>query len=208
MTVGLEAVLRAQGMPSSARRPPRVVAASERALREGLPQLAPSSVTRRFAVEQVTHSRVRLAGGGALSGPLPVARLAAAREVLVVAATVGATIGDAIRRLAGESAPAALALEGVATAGVESWVAKLREELQEAAAGRGWCLTASLSPGQRELFALLGTGGPVRLLEGGMMWPRHSLSFVVGLGPDVPPAGVPCDWCGARSRCRHRPLAP
>jgi hypothetical protein len=214
VTVGVEAVLRAQGLPSSARWRPPVVATAEWALSEGGPQLVPAHAARRFAIERVAHSRVLLAGGGTLTGPLPAAQLAAAREVAVVVATIGGAFGETISRVHVARPSRGLALEGLAIAGLEAWVAQVRGDLQAATAERGWHLTAALNPGmkgwplgsgQRELFALLGDGGPVRLLEGGAMWPRHSLSFVVGLGPEPSDISLPCDRCDAKARCRHRP---
>jgi len=214
MTIGVEAVLRAQGTPPSAGRGARVRAAAEWAVREGVPLLRPAMVMRRLRMERVSHSGVHLAEGGMLSGTLATAQLAGAREVVVVAATVGAGIGDAISEAARESASRALALEGVATAALEAWVAEIRDDLTRTAVERGWRTSPGLSPGmegwpleagQRGLFAILAGDGPVRLLESGMMWPRHSLSFVVGQGLHVSSAALPCDWCGARARCRHRP---
>lgn len=214
MTLGADAVLRAQGAGPPARTRGRLEALAEQALRTGLPLLRRASVSRRLRIDRVVHSKVCLAGGATISGPLVSAQLGPACEVAIVVATVGPGIGDAIREAARESVSRALALEGVATAALEAWVAELHATLQRTAAERGWHAAPAigpgmegwpLAPGQRELFAVVGDDGPVRLLESGMMWPRHSLSFVVGLGPDLPRAGEPCDWCGARARCRHRP---
>jgi len=214
VTLGVEAVLRAQGAGPAARRRGRLEALAEEALRTGLPLLQRAAVSRRLQIDRVVHSRVWLAGGATISGPLASSHLGPAREVVVIAATVGPGIGDAIREAARVSASLALALEGVATAALEAWVAERHANLQRTAAEQGWHATPAigpgmegwpLAPGQRELFAVVGNDGPVRLLESGMMWPRHSLSFVVGLGPGLPGAGGPCDWCGARARCRHRP---
>jgi hypothetical protein len=165
----------------------------------------------------VTHSNVRLTGGGVLSGPLVAAQLASAREVAVVLATVGPEIADLIGVAAGQSPSLALALEGVATAALEASVAEVIQGLERAAGQEGWRAGPALNPGmegwpletgQRELFALLGgCASPVRLRDSGMMWPRHSLSLAVGLGPDLSRDAVTCDWCGARARCRHRPVA-
>lgn len=214
MSLGVDAVLRAQGAGPVARPCGRLEALAEQALRTGLPLLRRATVSRRLRIDRVVHSRVCLAGGATISGPLVSSQLGPAREVVIVAATVGPGIGDASQEAARASASLALALEGVATAALEAWVAELHAHLQGTAAERGWHAAPAigpgmegwpLDPGQRELFAVIGDEGPVRLLESGMMWPRHSLSFVVGVGPDLPRAGEPCDWCGARARCRHRP---
>ncbi|HEX9165321.1 MAG TPA: hypothetical protein VF862_05395, partial [Gemmatimonadales bacterium] len=192
MTLGVEAVLRAQGAGPSVRRRGRLAALAEQAIRTGVPLLRRASVSRRLRIVRVVHSRVSLAGGATISGPLVSSQLGPAREVVIVTATVGSGIGDAIQAAARGSASLALALEGVATAALEAWVAELHANLHRAEAERGWQAGPAigpgmegwpLDPGQRELFAVVGDEGPVRLLESGMMWPRHSLSFVVGLGP-------------------------
>lgn len=214
MALGVEAVLRAQGAGVSARHRGRLESLAEQALRTGMPQLRRAAVSRRLRIEGVVHSKACLAGGATISGPLVSSRLGPSREVVIVAATVGPGIGDLIQEAARVSASLALALEGVATAALEAWVAELHATLQRTAAEQGWHAAPAIGPGmegwpldsgQRELFAIVGNDGPVRLLQSGMMWPRHSLSFVIGLGPELPGAGEPCDWCGVRARCRHRP---
>jgi hypothetical protein len=36
------------------------------------------------------------------------------------------------------------------------------------------------------------------------MLPRKSVSFALGLGPDMQADAVPCDFCSKRERCRWR----
>jgi len=58
---------------------------------------------------------------------------------------------------------------------------------------------------QRVLFDLLPAGEiGVRLTASYLMLPRKSLSFVVGLGPEMQPDAVTCDFCSKRERCAWR----
>jgi hypothetical protein len=41
----------------------------------------------------------------------------------------------------------------------------------------------------------------VRLTSSCLMLPRKSVSFVIGLGPDMRADAVPCDYCSKRERC-------
>jgi hypothetical protein len=84
------------------------------------------------------------------------------------------------------------------------------------AADRGWRVGVPLSPGmegwtldegQRFLFELIGPTGSIRLTETAMMTPRHSLSMLIGLGPDIDTRQTICERCSARTRCPHRPVA-
>ena len=217
--VDIDAVLRAQGADPAAlrRRGARVVETAAEALRTGLPVLSPAITLGRFPIRRVTASAVHLADGARLSGPLVAAQLAGAREAAVLAVTIGAEIGAAVASAGRDRPSFALALEGMATAALEAWAQEAVRRLDRAARRRRWRAGTALGPGlegwplergQRELFDLLAPNGrSVTLLPGGMMWPRHSLSLVVGLGPGLSRQAAPCDWCGARSRCRQR-VAP
>ena len=209
IAVDVDAVLRAQGAdPARVRaRSPRIVALAERALREGLPLIAPAVIVRRFTVAERSHTALRFLGGGKLSGPLVAAECAPAEEIVVMAVTIGAALERAAA-LAMPAEPAfALALDGLGTAAVEA-LANAEAAALGANAGtplspgmEGW----PLDQGQREIFGLLGDGPhPIRLLESGMMEPRKSLSFVIGLGPAMRSGASRCDFCGSRDRCRHR----
>ena len=88
-------------------------------------------------------------------------------------------------------------------------VARVRDE----ATARGLGTGMRASPGQegwsiwqqQMLFGLLSAEEiGVRLTESCLMLPRKSVSFVIGLGPEMRPDAVTCDFCSKRNRCRWR----
>ena len=58
---------------------------------------------------------------------------------------------------------------------------------------------------QRVFFGLLPAEEiGVRLTTSCLMLPRKSISFVIGLGPDMRADAVACDFCSKRERCQWR----
>ena len=217
-SLDVNAVLRAQGADPDVvrRRSMRLVTLAERALRDGLPLLKPSVIQRRFHVESASRDGIRVQGGAALTGDLVAAELGSSRAIVILAVTVG----EGITRLASSrmrTEPAlGLALDGLGNAAVEALANVSVAAVAADARSRGWGAGLQLSPGmvgwplesgQRELFALLPDGGPIRLTCSGMMRPHKSLSMVVGVGPGVSVRASTCDYCAARTRCRHRSRA-
>ena len=112
--------------------------------------------------------------------------------------------GDAVR---------AVALEGAGVAAVRQVSTQLGVFICDAATARGLKVGMRASPGQegwsiqqqRLLFGLLPTEEiGVRLTSSCLMLPRKSVSFVIGLGPDMRADSVPCDFCSKRDRCQWR----
>ena len=216
ISLDVDAILRAQGAdPSRIRaRSPRLVTIAERARREGSPLIAPAVASRRLVVTELTHRALIFSTGERLSAPLIAHECAAATELVVLVATIGAALEDASAHAMRDDPAFALALDGLGTAAVESLAnaerARLAGEMSALSSFAGPALSPGmdgwpLEPGQREIFALLsGNELPVRLLESGMMHPRKSLSFVIGLGPAMNARASHCDHCGSRERCRHR----
>jgi hypothetical protein len=214
-SLDVNAVLRAQGAdPDMARRrSPRLVALAERALRDGVPLLAPSVVQCRYRVERASHGGIRVEGGAVLTGDLVTPELGGAKAVVILAVTAGEGISElAVSRMRAEPA-LGLALDGLGSAAAEALANASVAAVVAGARSLGWSAGPPLSPGmigwpletgQRELFALLPDGGPIRFTCPGMMRPLKSLSMVVGVGPGVPTHASTCDYCAAHARCRHR----
>jgi hypothetical protein len=213
-SLDVNAILRAQGADPDVvrRRSMRLVGLAERALRDGVPLLKPRVIQRRFRVESASLYGIRVQGGAALTGDLIAPELGGARAIVILAVTVG----EDITLLAGsrmQTEPAlGLALDGLGSAAVEALANVSVAAVAAGARSQGWGAGLQLSPGmvgwplesgQRELFALLPNSGPIRLTGSGMMYPHKSLSMVVGVGPGVSARASTCDYCAARTRCRH-----
>jgi hypothetical protein len=130
------------------------------------------------------------------------------------------TIGPALEAAGNEHVAAgrlidALIVEAIGSAAAEAAADSLNEKLCHVAIGLGLRAAPRVSPGygawdtaaQRDLLALLPVADlGITLTDGGMMVPRKSVSFAVGLAPPSTVQarpGSPCRECGLE-RCRHR----
>jgi len=184
----------------------------------------PRIAARRAEVGAIETERVRLEGGGTLSGRALAERLAAGRAhaALAVAITAGPEVDAETDRLwAAERPDEAFFLDRLATAVVERLVVRATTWLCREASAAGETALPHLSPGcgaweleqQRPLWGWLvaDEGGarapsisPFEMLESGMLKPKLSLLAVVGLTRD-PVAAAAND---PRSACRACDLTP
>lgn len=212
----VDSVLRGQGAdPTAIRsRNPAVTRYAERAVAEGMPLLTPIVIYHRLLVESVRHERIALHGGRLLTGKLVAEHLAAAQEIVVIAATIGGDLEDRISQVLKLDTMYALALDGFGTAAIETLATATCHYFSEAAAGEGMDTTIPLAPGmmgwplevgQKEIFAVLDTDKiGLKLTSHGVMIPRKSLSMVVGLGPEVMKGARTCNYCAMQGTCRYQ----
>ena len=212
-------------------RRPRLVELAERVIEEGLPLLEPAVSYTRYPVRELRHERLLLGPvaedprgaddgpAGALLGPLVAEHLGAAQEVVVAVCTVG----DRLRAYAAEELQSdpvhGFALEGLASAAAETLSEAMCRRIEDDAAAAGLQASMPLNPGmigwptregQQQIFALVDAQAiGVTLRESGIMEPLKTVSFAVGLGPEMGRAGRSCDYCALRDLCRyqHRPDA-
>lgn len=206
-------VLRGQGVdPTRARS--GVVAVAQEVVAEAQALLAPAALYTTLPVRDFRHQRVVLEGGAVFLGSLVSRALAGATEVDIVVCTIGPALeeyvdtliatGDVVRAMAFDGA-------GVAALGEVSRMVVARIRDQAPVRGLGTGMRASpgqegwLLEQQRVLFGLLPAEEiGVRLTESCLMLPRKSVSFVIGLGPEMRPDAVTCDFCSKRDRCSWR----
>jgi hypothetical protein len=214
LELGADDLLRGQGAdPAVVRqRRPRLVAAAQAALAEGPALLRPAAEVCELPVTGLRHERLELSTG-ALTGPLVARHLAGAQRVAVAVCSVGAAVEEEVARLFESDPLRALALDGLGNAAVELLAQQVCGRIGEQARAQGLTASTPLSPGaeewpvevgQAQIFALLG-GKPagIRLTEGGMMLPKKSVSFVVGIGADMSQADL-CEVCSLKDRCKYR----
>ena len=209
-------VLRAQGgEPAMIRsRSPFLVEVAERALAEGVPLLRPAVLYRQLPVKSLTHERLALAGGGVLSGPLIGQHLASVSQVVVIVCTVGQELEKRASEVMAPAPQYGPALDGLGSAAVEALAAATCYYFETYAESKGLKTTIPLGPGmvgcqvyegQHQILSLLNPEEiGVKLMPSGMMFPRKSLSLVIGLGADVSDGGSTCDYCSMRETCRYR----
>ena len=217
LRLDVDDVLRAQGGDAAEIRSRRslFVEIAQRALAEGTPLLQPVVHYRQLAVESLSHQRLLLSNGDRLSGPLVTQHIGPATEVVAAACSIGHALEERAAQVMTNDQLYGLALDGVGTAAVEMLATAACHHFEERAELVGQRVTIPISPGlegwplfkgQKQIFSLMNTEEiNIRLLQSGVMSPRKSLSFVIGLGSDVSTDGVPCDYCNLRDRCRFRP---
>ena len=206
-------ILEGQGVPPSQASPPVVVVAQE-VLEEAQSLLAPAALYSLLPVRAVEHEQILLDGGAVFAGPLASRALAGAAELAVAVCTIGSALEERSSALfAAGHLLQGLAMDGAGTAAVRLLAGAVGVRICDEATARSLSVGMSASPGQegwpitqqRALFGLLPTEKiGVRLTDSCLMLPRKSVSFVVGLGPDMRADAVPCDFCSKRERCRWR----
>ena len=207
-----EDVLRGQGIDVERARP-ALRAAAEEALPglEGL--LEPAAVLDVVRVQDFHHRTIELEGGHSFEGPLAARALAGAEEVALAVCTIGLALEERMNTLFSEDPMQAMALDGAGVAALgkvsDAAIARIRELADERGLGSGM----RAQPGQegwsiwqqKTLFDLLPADDiGVRLTDSCLMIPRKSVSFVIGIGPDMRPDAVACDFCSKRHRCQWR----
>jgi hypothetical protein len=185
---------------------------AERALTDGFSRLHPVASTRELFVNSHSHDCVTLVGGATLTGPLVTRQLAGAQRVIVAVCTIGTEIEDAVTHLLYEDPLYALALEGLGNAAVEHLSQQVCAQIGEQAQVEGLQASTPLSPGssdwpveigQPEIFNLLDPSKiGIALTSGGMMVPKKSMSFIIGIGPEMSQTNM-CEVCDLKETCRY-----
>jgi hypothetical protein len=208
-------ILRGQGGdPQVIReRKPMLIQAAERAHQYGLSLLHPVALIHKVIVHSHLHERILLEGGGSLTGPLVTAHLAGAQYVVAVVCTIGSELEKTVFHLFNEDPLYALAMDGLGNASVEILAQQICANIAEQVQVKGMQASTPLSPGnpdwpvevgQPQIFSLLDpTRAGITLTSGGMMLPKKSMSFIVGLGLEMSQANL-CEVCSLKETCRYQ----
>ena len=215
LTVTTDDILRGQGADPQIVRTskPVLLKAAEHALVEGFSLIHPMALTVEVVAREHRHGRILLMGGVALTGPLVTHQLSGAQRVVAAVCTIGSELEKITASLLGEDPLYALALDGLGNAAVENLSQQVCGFIAEQVKSEGLQATSPLSPGspewpvevgQPQIFALLDPSkAGITLTNGGMMIPKKSVSFVVGLGPEMSQASM-CSVCSLKETCRYR----
>lgn len=210
----VEHVLRGQGIDHPERASKGVIATAQNVLEEAQALLAPAAMYTIVPVQDFHHQTVVLDGEAAFEGPLVARALAGADEVALVVCTIGPALeAEMSARFAAGGSLSALALDGAGTAALGEVSRALVARIRDEASARGLGSGMRASPGQegwsiwqqRVLFGLVPADEiDVALTDSCLMLPQKSVSFVIGLGPEMRPDAVTCDFCSKRNRCQWR----
>ncbi len=208
-------VLRYLRLPEEASPPPELTAALDAAEDELLAAVEPRFVWRRFGLNR-TAEGIELAESGVLLPGRDIADLLAeAESCLLLAATLGVTADNLIRRAETADISRALLLDALASAAVENLCDQLQNWLEQKFAGEKLFLTDRFSPGygdlpldmQRPLALLLDAGRQIGLTvsQSQLLLPRKSVTAVIGLCQSPQPRRTDkCAVCPARNNCPYR----
>jgi hypothetical protein len=188
----------------------RIVA--ERALTNGFDSIHPVVLTREISVQAHQHERILLEGGAILTGPLVTRHLSGAQRVFAAVCTIGTALEDTVSRLLGEDPLYALALDGMGNAAVELLSQYACGQIGNLAQAEHLQASTPLNPGspewpveigQPQIFTLLDPSqAGITLTSGGMMIPKKSMSFIVGIGPEMSQENM-CEVCTLKETCRY-----
>jgi hypothetical protein len=205
-------VLRGQGIDPQ-RAGPGLVASAEEVV-DDLPSLLdPGAVYEVLSVRGFHHKTIELEGGATFEGPLVARALAGAEKVALAVCTIGPALEERTKQLFADDPVRAMALDGAGVAALRQVSDAIIGNVRESAVKHGWGSGMRAQPGQegwsiwqqRVIFEHLPVDEiGVSLTESCLMIPRKSVSFVIGMGPDMRPDAVACDFCSKRHRCSWR----
>ncbi len=211
-SLGARDVLEGQGI-DPARASPALEAAAEEVIEEAQSLLEPAAVREVVGVRDFHHQTIELDGDAAFEGPLAARALAGSMEVSLAVCTIGAALEARVQALFSEDPVRAMALDGAGIAALRQVSGAVVRRIREEAATKGWGSGMRAQPGQEGwsirqqavLFDLVPAERiGVRLTESALMIPQRSVSMVIGMGPDMRPDAVACDFCSKRKRCAWR----
>ena len=212
--LSVDDILRGEGAdPESIRkRKPQLVLEAERALNDGMCLIHPIALTCEIAIRSHHHGRIFLENGTTLTGSLVTQHLAGARRVVAAVCTIGAKLEKEVTRLLGEDPLFAMALDGLGNAAVDMLAQQVCAKIGYQVQAEDLQASTPLSPGspewpvetgQPQIFSLLDPSqAGITLTSGGMMLPKKSMSFIVGLGLEMSQAEK-CDLCSLKATCRY-----
>jgi hypothetical protein len=215
LTLGEDDVLRGEGADPAIVRAtkPSMLNAASLALDEGCSKLHPATLINRSRVLEHRHERILLQDGKELASPLLARHLAGAEQVVLALTTIGSELEDHASSRMEKNPLLGMALDGLGNAAVELLGEQVCMRIGKQAEASGLTASTPLSPGepdwpvetgQPQIFSLLDpflVG--ITLTSGGMMIPKKSISFVVGIGPDMSRDDF-CELCSFNERCRYR----
>jgi len=208
-------IIRGQGMDSQIvhAEKPLLLAAAERAKIEGISLLHPLAIIQEIGIREHRHNRIVLEDDFELTGALVTSHLGNAQKIYASICTIGKELETVVSDLLEKDPLYALAMDGLGNATVESLSQQICAHIGEQILAGAMTASAPLTPGnpgwpveigQSEIFALLDPSRcGITLTTGGMMVPKKSMSFVVGIGPEMPTTDM-CVICNLKNTCRFQ----
>ncbi len=211
-----EMVIRGQGAdPEIIRfRNPQLYETAIQAVQVGVQLLQPFVWIMSSFISASEPKRIRLADGFSLNGEGIVRTLGKAEIIILGVFSIGNQL-EMYGKGIWESDPVlSLALDGLGTIAVDQLAAKSCNRVQEnysqnrelgffhtSPGGLDW----PLEPGQEDVFNYLKPPiDKIRILQGGQMVPRKSISMAIGIGKHIKTKSRSCDTCSRSDHCLYQ----
>jgi hypothetical protein len=211
----IDDILRAEGMDPEivrTRRPTLVKTASD-ALEAGFSKIHPAALIHELEVIEHLHDRIFVQGGKVLVSPLIANHFSGAERIVLVVCTIGPQLEEFSSFCLQENPLFGLALDGLGNAAVENISQQVCIRIGEQAQKSGLTASTPFSPGEPEwpvevgqpfIFSLLDPSKVgITLSSAGMMLPKKSVSFAVGIGLNMTKTSM-CNLCSRSERCHYR----
>jgi hypothetical protein len=208
-------VLRGEGTdPKVVRqRRPSLVKAATLALQEGSVILHPVALSNKLKVSEFRHERIIFQDGTEIASPFTAHHLAGAEEIAFIVCTIGPELEIHSSAHMENDPLYALALDGLGNSAVERISEQVCGQIGKQAQTRGLSASAPISPGlpewpveigQPQIFSMLNPSQiGITLSSSGMMVPKKSISFILGIGQKMTQIDL-CELCSLRERCQYR----
>lgn len=196
------------------RRSPHLIPIAERALGEAQLLIRNIVIYKVLDVQEISHNQLKLTDDHVLHGDFIVTHLGNAVCVYVGACTISEALELQSARTMKADPVYGMALDGAASSAIQKLSDAANDRFSAWAAEENLQTTIPLSPGmigwtiksgQQQIFDILAdVSQAVRLTESSLMRPLKSLSFVIGIAPEVAFKGEPCQFCSRRGNCAFR----
>ena len=216
ITLGMEQVLRHQGVRNRLKLQPQIMVLLQELLTDINGLLGPAFVYELHLITRLRHDRLYLEDSTVLHSPLFPSVLSRASKLAAVVCTIGPRLEEKVADYFARDDPLrAVILDGIGSSAVDILAQEACQFVKREAASFGFKTSSPLSPGlegwplseQRQLFQLVSAEQiGVRLTPLVAMVPRKSISMAIGIGSEMPTwtQAEVCGRCNLRETCAYK----
>ncbi|MCP4294064.1 MAG: hypothetical protein GY786_00455 [Proteobacteria bacterium] len=178
--------------------------------------LNPRYIYREQSVVSIEADTLYMEKNSTLQAPLVINKFNEIKELVVGVCTIGEALEGRVKEwFEAKKSLQALVLDQIGNAAVSKLASRAKKKIRKEASIRKLEASSSLSPGavgfdtnQQALLCEMVSAEKLGVIVQGsiMMHPHKSLSFVVGLGTDMPrwTQAEECRYCSAHKSCPNR----
>ncbi len=196
------------------KRNPGLIQLAQSALDFGKPTILPALVYEIYAVASFDSDLIHLVGGKKISGMGITSVLKRASQLIVGLITLSDRLDQLARAQSETDLPMQMAMEGLATSALDQFLTIICHHFENQFLPESLYTSIPFSPGmtgwdtqsgQEQIFQLVDASLiGVQLNPAGMMIPRQTCSFIIGVSPTPFAHQKMCDTCSIQSTCQYR----